>query len=219
MSLNYSIKKVVPETPAKLVNYNFEDLASGTGYITIYAGNTFTDSAKTYKLSNFTFYSDKVATSGAGSTDDTYFHQSQDLDFDVEFNLPQLIKGKTIVNVPIAIQGYTSARNYDTFAHVRLRKWDGTTETEIADASGASVQTVGNTAAHAMSAIELDVPLTHFKKGETLRLTIEQWDRVDASSTVSAVYIGNDPMNRTETRFGTDPTILTLQLPVRIDVS
>ena len=179
-----------------LPTYNFVDIASGTGYVNFYAGTTVDKMA----LSNFTYYSDTIY---ASTTDD---------DYDVLLNRPMDLKGLGIVNVPVYID---RNGNPSTTAHVtvKLRKWDGSTETEIVSNDSTTLLNA-STAAYYMQAVDLVIPLTHFKIGETLRLTIQiVFDR-------GIMYYGHDPQNRSTgwDTTGAVPSRLTFQCPVRLNL-
>lgn len=193
-----------------LASYDFVDISSGTGYINFYAGNT----VDLELLSNFTFYSDAVSFVSAGFSGAVALQL--DTDFDVVLNRPLDLSGTGIVNVPIG--GFSGGGTWSSYVIVKLRKWDGVTETEICNnQSSTSTISGGGSTAYFMKAVDLTIPLTHFKKGETLRLTVESWAGSLATGTV---FVGNDPMNRSTgwDASGVVPSKFMFQCPVRLNL-
>ena len=208
---------------AGVASYDFFDLASGQGIVTIYGGAVYTGvTTKSYLLTSQTFYSDDVVTSISGASYSTAT-KALDIDFDMSLNRPLTIKGNAIVNIPIGIQ----AGSGDTFtinANAILRRWDGTTETDIITASGAylSGALITGDYLRGMTAIKLNIPQTHFKAGETLRLTAEIYGDTQ-NGNPGTYFIGHDPLNRASTEdnpisWGTYPSIMSIQLPTKIDL-
>jgi hypothetical protein len=73
-----------------------------------------------------------------------------------------------------------------------------------------------------MQAAQILVPTTHYKIGDTLRVTIEAWAKASTINNHS-IYLAHDPMNRATSdgdamTFGTEPTILTAQIPIKVDI-
>jgi hypothetical protein len=222
-------EQILPEVYRKSsdysVNYNFTDVEEGTGVVVFYAGKGTSSNV----LSNKTFYSNRVSTWLLMSSQVNYT-KDIDVDFDVVFNMPKDAKGKAILSVPWGFEGLALNNNYRAYVIARIRKWDGATETEIASVQSETINytpTVGMAIKkHFMSALDITVPLTHYKAGETLRLTIEVW----CYNSFSGAYIilAHDPMNRVTsdldglTPTGLPdwtgyPTNLILNMPFRIN--
>lgn len=197
-----------------LPNYDFVDIVAGTGIINFFAGNT----VDLNLLSNKEFYSELVLLSSAAFNSGVATKQL-DKDFDVLINRPLVLKGTTVVNVPIKV--YSSQDTVTAYAVVRLRKWNGVAETEICDNQSTNSTAVGiGTTTYALKAVDLNIPLTVFKVGEYLRLTIELWGSVNTGAGAHIVSVGCDPMNRTTTwdATGTVPSKLVFQCPVRLNL-
>ncbi len=179
-----------------LASYDFIDIAEGTGVVQYYGAE---NSASYFLTANANIFSNLVLTTTQSSaTTDTIQH---DRDFDITFLLPKNLKGNVYVSVPSHILNNSgSSQTIQAYVKVYVRKWDGTTETAIANATSDTLNT-GNIAngANVQGAFGVSVAvntLQHFKAGETLRITIEYhgW-----SSVGSAKYtIGHDPQNRAE---------------------
>ena len=215
--------------PTALATFDFTDIAEGTGVVVFNLARTFTnkDDVATSGaiLTNNTFYSEHVMTQVTNGGEGT-FTKFHDIDFDVEFNLTKNVTGTSISNIASGIRnGGGGAPTYDSFVWVKIRKFDGTTETLMKDASGAVLHLpAGSTGdfAYAIDAIKMSLPLTHFKKGDILRVTVEQWGKATGSG-IGQFFIGHDPQSRATSdrdpyTFGTEPSNSTVQIPFKLDV-
>jgi hypothetical protein len=167
-----------------IASYNATDIAAGTGDVIFYGFSTGNNAGIDFGLSTSTYISNNIESSGAVNATGS----SWDMDFDTSpFNLPQSIKGTGYVHYSVMNVGTTRVWEY-----AKLYKWDGSTETLICEASGAWY--TNSTGARFEHLLMLTIPKTHFKKGETMRLTVGQMvkEQVDASVAV----IGTDPMGR-----------------------
>lgn len=181
--------------PSTIATYNYTDIAEGTG-IQLFYGFGYYNQAGTlvYGLGKSTDYSETIETSSA--PDDTgNYSKVIDLDFDLNaFNLPQTARGTAQVNLT-QFAGYGG---YDMANYIiaRIRKWDGTTETEVASGQSAGITTSSNTIKKVRT-IRFTVPKTHYKKGDILRLTIELWAKTQSAGYInSTAAFGHDPENR-----------------------
>jgi len=211
-----------------LTSFDYVDISDGTGVEVFNLGTTNSNTVSGAVLRSDTFYSNTVTTGTIESASGAVFLKFNDVDFDVELNLPRNLKGTVLVNMPSGILE-SDDDNFHSFIYAKLRKWDGTTEEDIVSASGSVLSKLtggAGTYKYAMDAIIMDAPLTHFKKGETLRLTIEQWGKAHdpgLPNKGATFFIGHDPQGRATTdrdvpTFGTDPSIATVQIPFKIDV-
>jgi hypothetical protein len=196
-----------------LANYDFIDIVAGTGIINFYAGTT----VDLKMLSNNEFYSEAVATESAQIGDTVAWTLLLDIDFDVVLNRPLVLKGKTVVNVPLKIRSGLNTVN--VYAIVKVRKWDGVTETEIVSNDSSSSSQAAAGSSYFMKAVDVDIPITNFKIGETLRLTILGYGQTSASGW-GFISIGHDPMNRSTgwDTTGAVPSKLVFQCPVRLNL-
>lgn len=231
MPLPSNMKKLLPASNEVLANYDYVDIANGTGVTKFYAGLTGASGAYTYSLSNNTFTGAGVAIEGTANTGEgsLIFYQSLDLDFDIMVNSQRLLKGDVIVNVPIAFYD-AGGWNIREYCLVKLRKYSGTTETEIASASGALLRSDGIAAGYRSLMEAIRIPVTtgvSFKKGDTIRITTELWAG-SARSPLGAfrTFLACDPMEREDAAFAVDmlnnslstPTSLSALIPFRIDI-
>jgi hypothetical protein len=175
-----------------IATFDFTDVASGTGY-EVYYPMVYEDDINV--LSPNVLFSQVVTQEALNVTSTTETVQL-DVDYDILFNLPRVIKGKLLANIPMGVEA-NSGDTYNWWVHVYVRKWDGTTETAIADTQGkrflGQVLTT-STFKHFMNAIEVDCPQTNFAKGESLRVTITMTGYSTAGD--FNVFFGNDPLDR-----------------------
>lgn len=175
------VPQIYPIQPSEATaSYDYADLQEGTG-ITIYnlAQAQLSGSVFSYILTRQDLYSDATEVSGACTIGKT-----SDLDYDVTFARPQNLKGTAYLNIS---HGVLNASGY---LKAIVRKWDGTTETDIAEAFSRTIGTNGLT-----YLMPIVIPLTHFKVSETLRLTIEAWN--DDNDVGDIFSYGIDPQDRT----------------------
>jgi hypothetical protein len=209
------IPNAFPDTsnPA-IASYSYTDIAEGTGVIKLYG---FIDSGGTPTLAEQVVYSSSIESTGSKTTSGAYSTIS-DLDFDLSaFNYPKMIKGTALV-------GYGYAFDQTNYGYGKIiftvRKWDGTTETDIASGTWARENAPD---AKAAQVTKITIPEHHFKRGEILRLNVLSQARSDDASAVR-LTIGTDPMNRDGTYIipSTDTPTTTTKLefycPFKIDI-
>lgn len=229
MVLNPSFNKVIPSGTPSLTSYDFIDISTGTGYRTYFGGAVASGAVTNYQLSDSEFYSDRITTIGhsAIGTGATSYGLMQDLDFDVQFRIPQVLEGTAIIVVPraISLSSNQTSRTYDSYVYTKIRKWDGSTETEIAGASGSIMTAAGYDNQH-QTAIKVVVPRTKFKKGDTLRVTAEHYLRFRNDNSDGSYAIGHDPKSRgystlpndTEVNWASCASIMTATIPFKVDI-
>lgn len=212
-----------------IASYSFTDLASGTGYVVYYGAQA--PSGSTF-LSEQAINSDRVTLdSGAAAAvaaNEAAATPKINKNFDVTFNIPRTVKGTVFVEIP---HGWYDSGNQTTYQKVfcQIQKYDGTTATTLVALSGAQWLASGQTAAAEQrdtnSSLSGEIPLTNFKKGESLRLNIydNTWE---AGGNNHRIYIGADPQGRlrtdkdetTQVNFISGSTILRALVPFRIDL-
>ncbi len=219
---------LLPSTPPQLVNYSFIDVATGTGYATYFAGTA----SGANVLSPNVFNSNSVNTNAA-VLNNTYVKYI-DVDFDVLFNLPQDIRGNAIVDVPLGFEARdASLGGHYSYIVAKLIKLDTDRTTELEEiGEGSSPEWIVGAGWGGAGAFKFNirsarivVPHTHYKRGESLRLTVEVWAKDTASANNKQVIMGHDPANRSSldgeaynSCFASGASILKLQLPLRIDL-
>jgi len=204
-----------------LVNVNFTDLITNNGILELFGGKT----ADNYLLSSFVFYSN-----ADGKITFTGDNTAGDIDFDALIENQITLEGKGIVTVPLLhIQGGGATSDVDTTMTVLLRKWDGSTETEIVseNVSANSLTTIAtDTSDGYVWTVDFTIPRTVFKAGETLRITVT----TTAPGASKEIGICHDPKDRDtlsggnnvgssgDTHIQPDTTVLTALLSVPLDI-
>ena len=171
--------------------YNFTDIIDGVGKATFWAATHKETTTEAPYLTSQTIKSKSTSYSvavGSGDVNTTVI----DLDFDSKMNTSRIILGD--VNV-IGVMGLWATIT------VKIRKWDGTTETEIASASSQeeNLRIPGSTGTAPSKTFNILIPVTTpttIGAGQTLRVTI----LVELGGSVGVggqnVGFGIDPANR-----------------------
>ena len=191
-----------------LANYNFADIISGTGYFELSLGRTEDKDV----ISSLTFYSNNIST--GANTDAITLTKIIDRDFDVTINKTTTFKGTAIVNLPVKFVFGNGAFAGSGYWKVILKKAD------VEIASYTFNTTAGNNETiFKMKAADLTVPLTVFKAGEVMRVTIEGWAKVNTSgSGGTTIAFAHDPKGRLTGWDADTPSTLTIFLPTRLDI-
>ena len=205
-------------TERVIATYDQVDIAAGTGVTTFFGGWTVDKTL----LSNVQFYSADVlheANAFAAGAYGTVF----DHDYDVEFRLPRTIVGTAIINIPIGLHTTVDATIYIR-ATASASKWDGTTETPIISNVGTehTITRPGVTNGRWVDAIDLVIPETNFKAGESLRISI-LIEAYGITHALAYAFYGHDPLDRSAdeddtTTFSTFPSTMTVDVPFKIDL-
>lgn len=223
----------IPITPSPAIaSFNYTDISEGTGIVSFYGYSTDQEGTRDFQLSTNTFFSDEVASSGAShiTTAGTF----DMFDFDLtQFNLPKTLKGTATLQIPWMNTVSGNESNNVSMVAV-LKKWDGTTETDITSGASDYISVTGSGGVSGnskqLSLVSMDVPKTNFARGDILRLTIQA--AVQSASGYGVLAVAHDPQNRDEgsddllfpgtTGFtvGTniDTTTMKLDIPFRLDI-
>ena len=176
-----------------LVNVNFTDFATGKGVVDFFMGNVTDEN----RMSPTAFYSHKIFIQGiesSGGTDTKCI----DADFDASFLRNITIDGEALVTLPFGVTSGANSQVAEVYVVVYIRKWDGTTETDLVTKQGNTYPvTLGlDNNAFYVTNLSLDIPKTTFKSGESLRVTIEIWcKKLSGSGSIQPVLC-NDPKGR-----------------------
>lgn len=223
MALNLGRPIFFPSQEA-LASYDYFDIDDGTGYVVFHGGATKTaSSAYQFHLSRNGFYSDIIASGGINTgTDDL---KLLDIDFDSTFNSPRNLKGKAIINCPIGLSGTTAASSYDAYVTIAVQKVVNGVETELFALTSGSLVHTAESFTSKYSTILADLPLTHFKIGDTLRLQVQLYARGNAADTAYAL-LGMDSKNRLASGSLSEETLswvagdsdLQFHVPFKLDI-
>ena len=192
-----------PFTTTSQINavYTYSDVADGTGVLVFQGFTHKEDTTLGYALSQTAMYPNDLYTKG--TTTSASFTKILDLDFELSsFNLPRTLKGiarcEATLGAGIAA---TSNATGSVYAILKIRKWDGTTETEIANAQS-ETHVNGTNLAIEWKTVNFEVNIssqTQFTVGDQLRLTMEIWGkRTSGGGNNTEVYLLHDPINRTD---------------------
>ncbi len=233
MVLNPSIRKVIPASlPEAAANYDYFDIAEGSGIKDFYGAYVSTSGAVNYFLTgNEATYSGVIAQKIARGTGTCI--ELSDLDYDILFNKPKLINGKVRVQVTQGTS-YNGVGVATVFLIMYLYKVSDGVETEIGATSPphTTLQTKGSASTadpHSETKLmEWDTGgKIHFRKGDILRLNIRHWGG-GQSATAQTGY-GCDPKDRNDRAkhptstsrkiiLDEDTTQLKISVPFIIDI-
>ena len=212
-------------TAPPLASYDFIDILAGTGYITFHGGSC-AGQAANYVLSSQAFPADDSTNASVAGL----FTRSIaltgtdvkviDVDFDAVINLPINLKGLLIAWAGMTCTA-SDASSKTFYPVIRLRKWAGTTETEIANATLIAVPSITTgTDFHVTRNVSMNIANTvHFKKGETLRLTVEVWGSKSGGTVTLELY--HDPLGRADAPSAAWPNFIgqvAAQIPFKLNI-
>ncbi len=199
-------KKYLALPSPAVATINYVDLAEG---ITIFNGYT-TEAAGATNYGITTGYSYLVSTSGALGTNASFSGSF----YTGELNRPLLLKGTAVVSMTWRVTNSTSSNNNFPFA--RLRKYDGTTTTQIGETSGSIVNSGGGKMRTTSLKI-INIPSTLIKIGEQIEMNVGITGENAGNSPRG--FIAHDPQNRADDWFTTgnfDTTKLIIGIPSKI---
>lgn len=201
---------------ASVVSYSYSDIADGSGIVNLYA-TSFSDSTGTYGvLTNQIMPVPNTSSAGNSATISAQGADTKliDDDKDIVFNVPKILRGKVLVNLAWSA-GDSSCSSFEAYAIVRCRKWDGTTETELASVQTTTISGSVNSTYYRSEQMYFTVPTTHFAKGETLRFTIEIWGHLISSTVAANISYRQTPTNVSDGNYNF--TYLKFGVPFDID--
>ncbi len=193
------LKQKYQTKESAIASYDYSDLAEGTGVVSFFGSDNMSISGpgRLYSLSKGVLYSNDINTQIVN--DSSNFTKKLEKDFDVVFNQPQNLKG--IVKVNITLGGRTTGgapNSWECYVILKLKK--GTTD--IAEAQSETVAGGGGAADVKNSKvlqvlIDASAAITHFKPGDTLRMTVELWSRQPSGGGPHTGF-AHDPRARTD---------------------
>jgi hypothetical protein len=214
LPLNFQIP---PESA--IASYSWQELADGTGYVTLYAYATDTGSAFAYRLSKSTTYCE--SNKGYTTYSSNYYTRTNIASTPITFylsafNFPRTIQGNMIISFTWST--YTGGAGYCQYKASVLKNG-----VSIANQSSIQKSVPGGTYKYGGThCLSITIPATNFSKGDILGVTIES-----TSTSGGSIYLHHDPMNRDWTESGgsdvgvsaaTNPTIIKLELPFKVDL-
>jgi len=161
------IPRVYTEAPRPLINFNFDDILSDVGYITVYGVSDENDDLTLLRspIESTEVYSDVPVS-------DVTTPETAELNFDMTFNISQKVKGVLYVTATISAvgaSGYTV--NNDTTIEI-FHVDSGASETSIGtQQSIRQLSVVGTTQEESRHTLAFDVD-KFFAKGDKLRVEV-----------------------------------------------
>jgi hypothetical protein len=211
-------KSFLTSSEGAIASYNWVDIQSGSGYSKFYGFVTRDNTTLYTKASSSMIYSEKKETvvSGYSKLAGKVF----DRDFDILFNFPQIINGDCLIQFLEGI--YNSSTACSFYWTVKLRKWDGTTETEL---NSARTEEVSQASGHGIvfhnRTLAINLNNEKFKQGESLRITIEGYQGDAPDSNEKRFILGTDPKGRDGEDYintANNENILIFEVPFKIDI-
>lgn len=205
-----AIPTVYRKAPAAIASYNYTDIAEGTGIVQFYGFAV--ASGASFLLGTAQVYSTPIESNNIALTPGDMV----DKDFDLTaFNTARTISGDGFISMSSA--GTQTGGTGVRFNNVIIRKWDGTTETDLVTVSGALYGFVNDS--RKTETLKFTVPTTVYKSGEQLRVTVQVVTHTAATN--GNVFLAHDPQGRNGPTFipasdGSDTTKLEVFIPFRI---
>lgn len=186
-----------------VASYNYFDIAEGVGYVVYYGSR---GASGAFIISPQQLYSQEIASYLSAESVPTTYTKKFDYDFDLVFNRPQNIKGDLLSTIPIGMSAdVVGDRDFKYYARVIVNRVRDGVETEIGsgDSTETTVINISKTGTSSeYNSVTANIKsnianVEHFRKGDTLRLTVEGWYKTtEVSATDANLIIGHDPQNR-----------------------
>lgn len=205
------------KSPEIAVSYDFSDLIQNQGVANFYVGDaTDSEGAATKILSRTAFETNNrsylFSKTYAEELGETY-EKVLDHDFDIELGTTQIVEGQALAqityNLLVRQTSGTEVNGVVTtggaYMIVRVRKYSGSTETEVgigqSETKTRTLNGTANTSSEATyrNSIFIDCTRTKFKRGDILRVTIEAWINLSAArytTDYTQITYYTDPLNR-----------------------
>lgn len=200
-----------------IASYDWTDIAEGVGYRTFYG--VFNLSGSTGLLVNSrSVYSGTY--NGYHTVSDpltTSYVKVISKDFATTFNLPKIVKGKVLINAGhlLGLEG-TSGGSVSVYDNVTIYKNNVSIGTmsgsEIIATTGIGLATSG------MSSVIVDIPKTHFKKNDELKVLVDVYAKKTGTQ-LATTSLGHDPIGRDpDSTYARASTTLFINVPFVIDL-
>jgi hypothetical protein len=216
------LKGKYPTLSPKVVTFDYDDIADGTGTIIFYPFFA-RNAAEIYRMDNRVFKSDTIGTALAFGAKTTIMEKT----FTTKaFNLPRTLKGTAYLKLPVAAYPKYSDNVLDIEPTITLYTYDGSTATQIVTISPLKYTTAEGIGFDGEMIIEIIVPETLIPLGWYVQMKVKvEMTRTAGTVTLdSAGGVGHDPEGETFSKtIGTQTVTVTdtqmiLNLPFRIEV-
>ena len=193
------------------VNYSYSEVASNTGMVEYNLLNEEDSVGKDYIISRDSLRSKDIEYSNASTSTQTTDH-----DYDLTiFQSNTTIRGTALITGSFG-GNMGVGTTADAKIKVYVRKWDGSTETEIGNNTTHTLSCLAAVKTQTSFTLAIDLTETKFKKGDNLRITIEASLTITAGSNSSELFYGHDPVNRDGTYLIPSSDTTTTQLKAYI---
>jgi len=207
---------------ASIASYDYTDIAEGTGIVTFQGYNTFMSgaAAASYHLTTSDITSYDIMTGFKDPATDGSIYWNFDTS---PFNLPKLIEGTATIRFLADLRAEQAATKLNF--KLTLQKFSEGAVTNIGDTITTASLFYQQSDYLKNLVVKMDVPKTHFKKGDILRLHIVP----NMYESTGTIYLFHDPMNRSTTISGSYivsgvaidssyPTKLETYIPFKLDL-
>ena len=216
------MSSIFPPGREAIINFDWVDIASGAGYVLFDGYASLLTGGTEYFLYPSSIGSNIVSVAVPGNVISTTLgvvnssmSKIGDIDYDMSsFNLPQTIRGDVYVRAPTTgtIIGGAGTRTMKII--VKVRKWDGVTETDIASGETANLNFDANSSFGHV--VKITVPKTNYKKGDTLRITVEYWGQDNVGSFTYTA--GHNPRDTAGGSFNAGESRFAVAVPFNINM-
>lgn len=180
-----------------LKSFSFSEFASGTGFVKFFLADQADTVGTSYLLTEQTPAADtgQVATTNGS-----------DVDFDLgPFNKAVIVDG--VANLNIFTKFATAGGSHNWVYTAIIRKWDGTTETDIVTQVGAQEVISASSSGIVLQLMQITIPRTTLARGDQLRLTLT------ATGEGGNFLLQIDPSNA-----GGEPNNSSIEIPFDADL-
>jgi hypothetical protein len=199
-----------------IATFEYTDIADATGTVIFDAFQYRENKTDGYAIAqDGDFWSMEIETTESVSSNGA----NPDLDFNLSsFNLPRTAKGVGFAQFSSNRGAGGSFTGGGVYPNIIIRKWDGSTETDLVEASGAYL----SSGSPDTQLIRFEIPRTHFKKGDTLRVTAQIVTGGLDSGSFNAT-IAHDPKGRdgaiiAPTTGSADTSTFKVHIPFQLDL-
>lgn len=212
------LNQVYRKDPPFIVSFDSINFVTKQGYIIFYLTKAYDDSANEDTL----IVSDVVDSSSRSTNVILPKNQTLakllDLDFDILVNKAFTVKGEFLAEITRKTIAVGTSFLGSTYCILKLRKWDGLSETEIVSGKTSTMVVSDDGIRYTRDAIHGLISTGQgFKKGEYLRVTIEIWGESLNFDTNGTITFYHDPKSN-ETVDTDKSTDLTIHIPFELNI-
>lgn len=221
MPLDPELTEFTTQSPV-IASFSFTDIADGTGVISFNGAKSVTSAGDGYILTTQSIFSNDIETASGTVASNNVFVKLLDLDFDAVLNTPRDLFGTAYINATSYGQFAAGAGGSHSSKMIfKIRKWDGSSETEIISVETETLtNAIGTGAITKEWLVNVTIPETHFNIGETIRVTAELWGRRSVNGSIRGA-LSHDPVARDTVTFPANDaytTQLKFNIPFKLPI-